>query len=75
MIEVAKKAHWECKKCNAVISYDPEDIQVEEESKTEYKQYGSRRYILKTMYVTCPVCSERYNIRSEECDDKSYSRY
>jgi len=75
MIEVAKKAHWECEKCHAVISYDPEDIQIEEEDKTEYGHYSNRYYILKTQYVQCPVCGEKHEIRTEECDKKSRSRY
>lgn len=75
MIEVAKKAHWECKKCNAVISFEPEDVQINEENKTQYGQYSNRYYILKTMYVVCPVCSEKHEIRTEECDEKSRSRY
>ena len=75
MIEVAKKAYWECDKCSAVISYDPEDIQIEEEDKTEYGHYSNRYYVLKTMYVHCPVCTEKHIIRTEECEKKSRSRY
>ena len=71
MIEVAKKAHWECEKCQAVVSFDPEDVQVEEEDKVKCGQYISKYYVLKTMYVTCPVCTEKHIIRTEECEKKS----
>ena len=74
MIEVAKKAHWECEKCHAVVSFDPEDVIVDEEEKTQYGNYTNRYYTLKTYHVQCPVCGDKHIIRTEECDEKSRPR-
>jgi Fe2+ or Zn2+ uptake regulation protein len=75
MIEIAKKAHWECEKCNATICFEPEDVIVDEEEKAQYGNYRTRYYTLKTYYVQCPVCTEKHIIRTEECEEKTRSRY
>lgn len=65
MIEIIKKAHFECDKCHAVVTYGSEDIQTEEEKSYEYRNYDTKTIVTKTLFINCPICGDKTIIRVE----------
>lgn len=65
MTEIIKKAHFECDKCHAVVTYDSEDIQTEEEKSYEYRNYATNVIVTKTLFINCPICGYKTIIREE----------
>lgn len=65
MIEIIKKAHFECDKCHAVVKYDSEDIQTEEEKSYNYEHYLTEVIVTKTFFINCPICGYKTIIREE----------
>lgn len=74
MIEIAKRAHIHCDTCNADIVFDKEDIQTNEDSKTEYGSNSwdiTRYYKITTYFITCPVCDTKYNLKTTKEETSS----
>lgn len=74
MIEIAKRAHIHCDTCNADIVFDKEDIQTNEDSKTEYGSNSwdmARYYKITTYFITCPVCDTKYNLKTTKEETSS----
>lgn len=65
MIEIIKNPHFECDKCHAVVKYDSEDIQTEEEKSYEYRNYDTKTIVIKTLFINCPICGHKTIIREE----------
>lgn len=75
MIEIAKRAHIHCDICNAEIVFDKEDIQTNEDSKTEYGSNSwdtTRYYKITTYFITCPVCGTKYNLKTTKEETSSH---
>ena len=65
MIEIIKKAHFECDKCHAVVTYGSEDVQTEEKKTYKYENYSTNVIVTKTYFINCPICGDKIIIRQE----------